>query len=359
MKTFIDEAGNTGSDLKQSNQPFFILSAITLLEEKTDEVITELKSQFSQNKEKEEVEIKAVNWAKSAKKAKALQNIIEKFLFSDGHIAIVIIEKRYMISAMIVDCYFDPEYNDIKDFKWINDSSEKNKAVNYFYTHLTDPIVYKLWDSIKMLDKEMLECILDIIIEAIDNNEYIALLNGARNHINELVNSLDLEDYAKKYEFNNSAIRSPNYTALLPLMNCVITHCRALKRDTSIVYDSAVEFNQSYQHLYNIFTQISIDIPTPNGPILTWKENVKELAFSNSKTDEGLQIADIISSSVNQLMMKALNKKPITDYDLFNIALILALEKTYKSVWYVVSTKFYKSYVDMQERGISKLKSVQ
>lgn len=347
MKTFIDEAGNTGSDLKQEKQPFFVLSAITLAEENMKVILDELESQFANNKEKEEVEIKAAKWSKSAKKAKALQNIIEKLITSGGHISVVIIEKRHMISAMIVDSFFDPVYNDIKDYKWINNTDEKIKAVNYFYATLSDDIVYELWDSIQELNEENLRNIVDTIAKAIDDKEYISLLQGAYNHIPALINGLDLTEYADRNGFNNSAIRSPNYTAFPCVMNSVILHCRALQKKTSIVFDDAVEFNHSYEHIYSIFSRMNSDIPTPNGILYSWKD-VERFYVSKSENEKGLQMADIVSSSVNQLMVKTLNEAKISNYDLFNAALLMLLDREYKSVWYVVSTQFYKKYFDMQ-----------
>lgn len=345
MKTYIDEAGNTGSDLKQKAQPFFILSAITLSDTNTDVILKELETQFISHKEKEELEIKAVKWCKSSKKASALQRIIEKIIHSNGHISVVIIEKRYMISAMIVDNFFDPVYNDIKDYKWINDTNKKIAAVNYFYSNLTDDIVYKLWDSIQTLSAVDLHNILDEIIQIISNKEYLSLLKGAYNHVDELIYELNLREYADKNHFNNSAIRSPNYTAFPAVMNPVITYCRVQKSNTHIIFDDAQEFNQSYEHIYNIFSSIKSDVPTPNGMLYSWC-NVSSFQASKSEVDKGLQLADIVSSSVNQIMTKTLNDKIISDYDLFIAALLIALDRNYKSAWYVVSTQFYKKYFE-------------
>lgn len=357
MKTYIDEAGNTGSDLKQTQQPFFVLSAITLKEEKEEDVFKELESQFIQNKEKEEVEIKAVKWSKAPKKAKALQSIIENVLYSEGHISVIVIEKRYMISAMIVDIFFDPVYNDIKDNKWLNDTDEKIKAVNYFYSHLTDAIVYKLWDSIQNLNKDELKAIIEEIIKTINNEEYIRLLTGAINHISELANDMNLSDHASENGFNKSAIRSPNYTAFPTIMNFVVHHCRITGEDTRIIFDDAIEFNKSYQYLYDLFTKSPRDIPLPNGMLYSWKNDVKDFCVSKSEDEKGLQIADIVSSSVNQLMMKTLKDKPIALYDLFNVALLQSLDKVYESAWYVVSTQFWRKYEDMKIREAPKLSS--
>ena len=355
MKTFIDEAGNTGGDLIQKEQPFFVLSAITLTKENLSIILNELESQFTQNKEKEEVEIKAVKWSKSSKKAKALQCIIEKLIISDGHISVVVIEKRYMISAMIVDSFFDPEYNDIKDYKWLNDTDEKIKAVNYFYSNLSGDIVHSLWNSIQTLNEVDMRNIIDKIIESTNNNEYVALLRGVCSHIHLLISGLDLTDYADENGFSNSTLRSPNYTAFPAVMNPVISYCRALKRKTTIIFDSAQGFNQSYNYIYSLFSRMDMDVPTPNGVLYSWKD-VTNFCVSKSEDEKGLQIADIVSSSMNQLMMKTLNGKAISEYDLFNAALLMLLDKKYKSVWYVVSTQFYKKYFDMQLKEASKLK---
>ena len=349
MRTFIDEAGNTGCDLIQQEQPFFVLSAITLKDACLNRVLTELKTQFLQYKEKEEVEIKAAKWSKSTKKAKALQNIIEKVIAENGRISVVIIEKRYMISAMIVDVFFDPVYNSIKDEKWIHNTIEKIKAVNYFYSNLSDAVIYKLWGAIQELDKQKLGESLNLMVQSIKHEEYKKMLEGAYDNLDELIN----DSKCNRDEKDMYKIRlSPNYTSFPTVMNPVIHYCREIDEKTTIIFDSAIEFNESYRRIYEMFVKVGKDIPTPNGNLYSWQESVENLIVANSKNEIGLQIADIISSSINQLMLCALNNKSISQYNLFNIAL---LEMLKDDAWYVISKDFYKKYHETKLRGISLL----
>lgn len=69
--------------------------------------------------------------------------------------------------------------------------------------------------------------------------------------------------------------------------------------------------------------------------------------MANSKTEKGLQLADIVASSINSLMLKSqnYNKSKFLELDLFNIGLLYVLD----SVHYVVSNQFFKKYFDTAE----------
>ncbi len=132
-KIFIDEAGNTGYDVMNLQQPFFVFAAIMLDANQETNVLSVLNEEFIKNKEKEENEIKGAKWSKSAHKANALLNI-EKCLFEAGaHVAVVVFEKRFMPACLIIDNFFDYVYNPKCSINWVNCKDLKLYGANYFY----------------------------------------------------------------------------------------------------------------------------------------------------------------------------------------------------------------------------------
>ncbi len=140
-KTFIDESGHTGDALLNNEQKFFILSAVSIPLNKIDECTNVLKACFNAAKESQEAEIKATTWHKSHKKRQAMQTILHNLVFTGAKFASVIIEKRYMISGLIVDNFMDGAYNDTEDYTWCNNPDEQKLAAQYFYNTLNEETV--------------------------------------------------------------------------------------------------------------------------------------------------------------------------------------------------------------------------
>lgn len=106
MKTYIDEAGQTGSDIMSTDQPIFVMAGVMLDAKQEQVILKTLDEQFNLYKEATETEIKGSSWSKVPKKSIALQTIIEEIVRQNGDISIIIFEKRFMAGAMIVDNFF-------------------------------------------------------------------------------------------------------------------------------------------------------------------------------------------------------------------------------------------------------------
>ena len=79
-KTYIDESGNTGDNLTDKNQKYFVLAGVSIpisMEETLKNTIRDL---FMSVKEKEETEIKATKWVKTAKKNTVLKKILQEMV---------------------------------------------------------------------------------------------------------------------------------------------------------------------------------------------------------------------------------------------------------------------------------------
>ena len=72
--------------------------------------------------------------------------------------------------------------------------------------------------------------------------------------------------------------------------------------------------------------------------MISWQNVVISFSTSNSKIELGLQLADIISSSINQLILKISHSQSMSSYDLFNVDLLS--EKENVDSWYIISDKF-------------------
>lgn len=354
-KIYIDEAGNTGADIRENRQPFFVLAGVMLDSMREKKVFRTMDEKFIQCKEKEEIEIKGAKWVKSARKADALQKIIEEILLQEGSLAVVIIEKRYMAAAMVIDNFFDYCYNDIKDPRWVNDKTLKIKGANYFFERMDGNLAFKVWNI--FLKKHSIEEYLEVIDELTgitDIEEYRRFLQGAKFHIPELIK--DIFDYSTA-DGSLSGIplnkmRAPNYTAFFTLINMMVPICKKYGRKAELIVDRQDQFEESYRKIFKAFSNMEMPFirigENPGDCIYSWRETVTDLSFADSKTEKGIQLADIVASSVNSLMAKSQDYKNNSFYklDQMNILLLHILGERLNTVHYVVSKPFFEKYME-------------
>ncbi len=354
-KIYIDEAGNTGSDIMGEQQPVFVLAGVMINSNQEKEIFKLLDEQFKANKEKEEPEIKGGKWSKSPKKAHALQMIIEEILSQRGVISVVIIEKRYMAGAMVIDNFFDYVYNDIEDRRWVNERTFKMQGANYYFEHMSEELATKVWDLFQgKREISEYEQTIDELINITDIDEYKALLQGAKPHLSEMVKDLFDKDLPDNFlgDIPTRTMRAPNFTAFHTLVNMLIPICQYEDVQAALIVDEQKQFEKSYHNLYQIFS--NIDIPyirigkEPNDCIYSWKGYITGLSVANSKTEQGIQLADIVASSICNLMAKTQKNESVSylELDRFNMCLLHTLDKSLHSVHYVVSTPFYRKYLE-------------
>ena len=98
---YIDEAGNTGSNILNCSQPYFVLSAVHF----TDVELLQLQKEIVYGKELHFVEMK-----KSIKGRNTIKSILQHPLIDEEHISFEFIDKQFCIYAQIVDMTIEPVF---------------------------------------------------------------------------------------------------------------------------------------------------------------------------------------------------------------------------------------------------------
>lgn len=99
---YIDEAGNTGSNILNCSQPYFILSAVHF----TDIELLQLQKDIMYDRELHFVEMK-----KSIKGRNTIKLILQHPLINEEHISFEFIDKQFCIYAQIVDMTIEPVFH--------------------------------------------------------------------------------------------------------------------------------------------------------------------------------------------------------------------------------------------------------
>lgn len=337
--TYIDESGNTGDDLTSKDQRYFTLAAVTVPDDAITETSRFFEMAYNSVREKEETEIKATKWVKSLKKCDAMKAILDCLIAHQTELALVLIEKRFMISAIIVDNFLDGAYNDIEDYTWVNNMDEKKLAAQYFYDLLSDEDTNTVFEAFRRPDFDALLLAYDIVVRNTKDVRYLAMLKGCKNHLQELYD----DDTSTASSFAGAGVsRSPNYTAFTALGCMVAKQCRSNGRCTKMLFDHCRLVDQPYEDLYKMFVKAEI---TPELEALTklvsWKDIVTDFSVSNSKSVSLLQSADIVATSTLKTMQKVFEGQALSQYDTF-IESLLAQMLLQDNFLYVMSEEKIK-----------------
>ena len=249
-KTYIDESGNTGDNLTDKNQKYFVLAGVSIPNSMEESLKNTIRDFFLSVKEKEETEIKATKWVKTAKKNAVLEKILQEMVAVGCDFSVVVIEKRYMVTSIIVDDFLDGAYNDIQDYTWCNNREEKIKASQYFYERLDDEDIEFIAKSFTAPTLEGMRMALNKIICKTKDARYLTMLQGC--HVEELYeDNLDL--LKDTSEMSRGAVRSPNYVAFSALGTLVANHCKSKAYGTEMIFDSCLLCNDAYRYVVELF----------------------------------------------------------------------------------------------------------
>ena len=336
-ETYIDVSGNTGNDLMNNSQKFFCLSAVSIPLSQAESLEKYIQREFESVKEKGEKEIKATRWIKNDKKNKVLQDIIQQMETANCDFSTVIIEKRYMLAALIVDNFLDGAYNDNKDYTWCNNKEEKIEAAQYFYNILSDEDFKNILPAFKLPSIENAKKAIQIVIERTQDLDYKKMLDGC--HVEELFNVLDNTNVP------NNILYSPNYTAFVTLGNMVANHAHSKGYQTKIIFDDCLLCNDTYKQIFNIFEKMrSNPLLKELTGLFSWKDYISSFTTDDSQKTFLLQTADIMATSTLNSSLKIFNQSELNSYDKFIVGLMHKMYKE-KGLWFVINEQYYNFLV--------------
>ena len=96
---FFEEAGNTGSNITNSEQPYFVLSSVSF----TDEELAQIKENVAFDDELHFVRIKNMWDGRDA-----IRRLLDNPLFDENHVTFQIVDKAFATYAFMVDMLIEP-----------------------------------------------------------------------------------------------------------------------------------------------------------------------------------------------------------------------------------------------------------
>lgn len=314
LKTYLDESGNSGKNLRDENQPFFTLGAVIIYDKKLDE-LKKFISKIPPALKDDQGEVKGNNIACYQPKLglKILTEIIPqlcKMAFFN------VVEKKFMIAGQIVENFFDPAYNDKTDDSWTHRSENKIIVANFFYENLTEKSINLVHNAFLSNDLEKMFAGYNQIVEEIKGVEneldIFNLLLGAKKHLASLTADLfnsNAKNGIKKGVPKNT-INTPNVAAYFAQISEIENFLSCIEEKSSLIFDSSEQYNKIFDALLKIMNEPSKKIlPISDEQFIKFGfEYLNSFSSESSNSNPGLQLADILSSNVNYVFNKIIDK---------------------------------------------------
>lgn len=327
MNVYIDESGNTGDNLIDENQKFFTLAGVGVTQKQINILQEELLEIFKDRKSENELKTRDIIGGKWEPKLIDTFNLLMEHKFLPF---ILFIEKKYMIAGKIVENFFDPVYNNKTNNQWTHPLIIKDKVANYFYDNLSDDTINKAATAFRECDKSKVNEVYQLIKHNIEegcNIEEVKLLTGVENHLDSLCEDMKGAELSFKQDIGKGGVlNSPNYTSFLVLLEKIDGYFSCVNKSVSIIFDSASQYNEAYIKLFNTLAKTPREIiETEKGNIIFGIENVKEFSVATFEDDSGVQLADILATSVQHIMQKIIlddGTQSFTEFENFMTVLI-------------------------------------
>ncbi|MFL0163953.1 DUF3800 domain-containing protein [Candidatus Clostridium helianthi] len=344
MQFFCDESGQTGSNYLDTTQPFYVLGGWIKPDNMDDD---EFKSAFHNLRAGNEVKSsKLVRSPKGRETLLKLINMASEYNFIPIY---CIVEKRFAISARMVEELLDPKYNDLVPNSATYDemSISKYDLAMMFYK-LPDNIIN---DFAKNYSKHDISGIIDCInrmIEYFDTNKYKQFAKIVENSL-RFINSNpafssdndNTDDIFSHKIDKEKAIQSVNWFTFYTLISILDDYAYKNNKFISIVHDEQKTYDVSFLSMFNVVTK-GEDYVThfQNNPLRGIKNKLTKLDFAESVDSEYIQMADVLVGSWNYILKYGVDGSLTIDESTQRLAeKVLSLLKNYRYLHWMISEK--------------------
>lgn len=302
---YIDEAGNTGSNILNCSQPYFVLSAVHF----NDLELFQLQKDIMYDRELHFVEMK-----KSIKGRDAIKFTLQHSLINEEHISIEFIDKQFCIYAQIVDMTIEPVfyfiYNDDLYKKRCNiilanclyvfckkhPNQDIVKAFLYSFEDMmrnqTEESINKFYLNVEILSSISSESLTNIL-------QHISLSRTILEHVLIEDNKYCLDTTV------SSLLRMVDhwFKKFGTKMNVVTDHSKQIKAGLNMI--EQLSKISSKQQLVGYDTRKHI-FPLP----------INSISMVDSNSNFGVQLADLIASSFSFVWSDTTSKYKIFQNEL-------------------------------------------
>lgn len=288
---YFDEAGNTGSNITNSDQPYFVLSSVSF----TDGELEQLQKDIAIDRELHFKKIKKMKQGQEA-----VRRLLNHPLFDEKHVTFQIVDKTFAIYAFMVDVLIEPFFKyHLNENLYKERSNVKVANCLYLFAEIVSErdatikaYVQNLKKSFETMMREQTQDCVESFYETV--NILCSLTSGGfQDILSWMLPSQDMLEMVltedKKYcldiTLSSLLVLTDHWHKKFNVKIDVITD------NSKQLYDNRILINK----LRAIDGYQSVGYDTRKA---TFPPQINSVSFVDSKTNFGVQIADLVASMV-------------------------------------------------------------
>lgn len=296
MFIFVDETGNTGDNIFDENQPYFLTAALAT---RTNFDIT-YKQRVQSIAHRQGVEQLHATHLDHSNLDQIGPYIYEILKTSDARILISIVEKKYLLACKMVDTIFDSGENLAVPWHVYNIRQLRLILVFKLYYIVNEEIVREFWDCLmdKKIDRarkrfqnvcDKISSNVDALPDARSRTIFSEALDWAKQHPEEIY----FHPSGKLARLSHM----PNVIGFINLLDSIEKQSNLWNRRVKLIkHDRQTQFEKSLEFWHERFKNASSDplyLPGGEKHVLQ-KVMGSQFQISSAHGSPGIQIADIV-----------------------------------------------------------------
>ena len=304
---YIDESGNTGTNWLDATQPLLVHGGWLVPKNNVEGVRKELVSLFQLT---QATVLKSKNVMNSKSKNKMIKMLFETMRRNGAVPFLTVSIKRFMISAKIVETFFDHQYNPNVNAKLTHPIELKKALAVCIYENDTYSIINKFSLLIQNRTASIadLRGISESLITLFDSRNHFLVARSLKNLSDD--NFLEMIDEFETSEKNELALLMPG---IFKLLTCVEIFSAKNRSPVDVYHDQLWGYSNIFELLRTTFLNkkiLPINVGTNEKPILSGFEYIKSLEMKKDEDDVLLQLSDLLCGYAAKIFMKTIRWMP-------------------------------------------------
>jgi len=295
MQLYLDESGNTGADWLNKEQPYFVYGGWLINDNNKKDAEALLKKSFPNSKA---IELKSkVLWDRQRDK---LVDFIENMMNQDWRAipVILIVNKKYMIAARLVETCFDPMYNHKLNSRMsypsdlkieLTDSLSKNTSVIEGFSELI---------RCGTIEIDRMRSILELVQKHFRNTK------GVLSHFADTIDGIsdkDLKNMVLEFEVLTNYSTEKRWNSLvIPSLQYLILILNAAFGEQDTCLQIKADNLMGFSDVFERFDKISCNLKKSG--VIKFDVNV---TMCDSKTEPLIQAADLLSGFISRSLIES------------------------------------------------------
>jgi hypothetical protein len=303
MRLFFDESGNSGAQIYDRAQPVFAFAGVWLNAASEQHFGQRMSTLRARHRLQANGELKGRTLVKSRRGREAVAELIEELVVARVPMSLLGFDKFYFAPGVIVDDCTDYAYNASFDPAWLPDKLGQQRLIQLVSDHADPLLLEAAWRS-RDGEVEPAKVAYGALFEQLRGCYEVAQYATRMANVD-----LDKLWSCRNTERQRGMGYSPNLTAFNWMMQGCEEQAEILDASNVVlVHDEQSEFREAFSFWWGVHHRgVSTDrIQFADGTEKRLSiHRLARLEFSDSKAEVGIQIADVLASSLRTVMQHA------------------------------------------------------